>query len=127
MAVDLSLVRQVVRLGPVTPIPGAPAAVAGACHVGGRVVPVIDVGVLHGRGPSAPALGESGLLVEHGGQPAILLAGRVEAVARLPEGGAAEDSSRPLPLLDVAQLFDRVGAQVAEASQRFRGVTGADA
>ena len=44
------------------------------------MVPVIDVGVAQGRGPSSPVPGEPGLLVEHGGQQVILLAGRVEAL-----------------------------------------------
>ena len=43
MAVDLAMVREVLTLGPVTPVPGAPGGVVGAVAVQGKVLPVLDL------------------------------------------------------------------------------------
>jgi chemotaxis signal transduction protein len=45
-AVELRWVREVITMGHVTPVPGAPSHVAGAINVRGVITPVIDLRVL---------------------------------------------------------------------------------
>lgn len=67
-AVELRWVREVISLGHVTRIPGAPVHVAGAINVRGAITPVLDLGALpgeanrarHARARRATASGGSG-------------------------------------------------------------------
>lgn len=52
-AVELRWVREVITLGHVTPVPGAPVHIAGAINVRGTITPVIDVGALRDDEASA--------------------------------------------------------------------------
>jgi len=45
-ATDIEITREVIRLGTVTPVPGAPEPVAGIISVRGRIVPLLELGVL---------------------------------------------------------------------------------
>lgn len=50
-ALDAAVVRRVVRAVAVTPLPGAPAAVAGIVDLQGTVVPVVDTRAAFGLAP----------------------------------------------------------------------------
>jgi chemotaxis signal transduction protein len=77
-AVELSAIQEVIPLGPVTPVPAAPPAIAGAVNVHGQVVALLDLGLLLGL-PSAgrPRPGASGLLASAAGATVVLLVTRV--------------------------------------------------
>jgi len=45
-ATDIEITREVIRLDAITPVPGAPEAVAGITSVRGRIVPLLELGVL---------------------------------------------------------------------------------
>ena len=70
VAVELARTREVLRLGPMTPVPTAPPSFVGAMNAGGQVLPVIDASLLAFGVASMPSPGESGLLtwvLEHRG------------------------------------------------------------
>jgi purine-binding chemotaxis protein CheW len=68
-ALPTAQVAAVVRLGPVTRVPRAPAAVAGVTNHGGAVLLVADLPALLGLGAPAPAQDDPRyLLVVHDGQ-----------------------------------------------------------
>ncbi len=52
-AIALRHVREVVEIAPLTPVPGAPAAVRGVMNLRGHVVPVVDLGRRFDR-PASP-------------------------------------------------------------------------
>lgn len=58
-AVELRWVREVITLGHVTPVPGAPIHVGGAVNVRGTITPVLDVGIMRGRTSLIPPPGHS--------------------------------------------------------------------
>ena len=84
-AVELRWVREVVILGHVTPVPGAPAHIAGAINVRGTITPVMDVGKLQAAddshrkssdpppGPYTSAPGGRGSRTGVNGDGAVLL------------------------------------------------------
>jgi purine-binding chemotaxis protein CheW len=45
-ATDIAVTREVIRLDAITPVPGAPEAVAGITSVRGRIVPLLELGIL---------------------------------------------------------------------------------
>lgn len=47
-ALDAAAVQEVIRLGPVTPVRHAPAEVAGVINLRGRIVTLLDIGLLLG-------------------------------------------------------------------------------
>ncbi|MGC9025267.1 MAG: chemotaxis protein CheW, partial [Chloroflexia bacterium] len=84
-AFPLDTVREVSRVGHITPLPGLPAAVLGATGLRGEVLPVLDLRQLLGL-PKSPLTAESRLLiVQHEGLAAAMLVDRVEDIAALPE------------------------------------------
>jgi purine-binding chemotaxis protein CheW len=54
-ALGILQVREILEYTPVTRIPGAPAWVRGVFNLRGRVVPVVDLAVKLGLGPSTPS------------------------------------------------------------------------
>jgi purine-binding chemotaxis protein CheW len=83
-AFPLEVVREVSRVGHITPLPGLPAAVLGATGLRGQVLPVLDLRRLLGL-PEGPLTPESRLLiVQHEDVTAAMLADRVEDIAVLP-------------------------------------------
>lgn len=97
-AVQLSAVREVVTLGPITPVPCPTPTLAGAVNLRGQVVPVLRLDPLiraaHAMPP--PRQGRTGLLVRAAGYLAILHVGRFHEVthlgaARVLSSGAAAD------------------------------------
>ncbi len=55
-ALDVSLLREVVRWQPVTPLPDGPTLIEGVIDLRGDVVPVVDLGRALGGSPVEPAL-----------------------------------------------------------------------
>ncbi len=55
-ALDVSLLREVVRWQPVTPLPDGPTLIEGVIDLRGDVVPVVDLGRALGGSPVDPAL-----------------------------------------------------------------------
>ena len=53
-AIDVSLMREVVRWQPVTPLPNAPELIEGVIDLRGSVVPVVDLGRTLGLAPLEP-------------------------------------------------------------------------
>jgi purine-binding chemotaxis protein CheW len=86
--IELALVREVVSLGPITPVPVAPAELAGAVNHRGHVTAVLDLelhltGLLERLRPTSRQAHDSGLLVEVAGHRLVICVGRVREVARL--------------------------------------------
>ena len=91
-AVHVRQARAVVKLGPVTRVPGAPPALVGVTNVRGTVVPVLDLRPLLGLpGPSVDA-GAMAVVLEDGELRAALAVDRVLGLERftaaLPPPGA---------------------------------------
>ena len=72
-AVALAAVERAVRLVAITPLPGAPAVVAGVINAGGRVLPVIDLRVRLGLPTRPRRLSDQLLLVRLRQRAAALL------------------------------------------------------
>ncbi len=105
-AFPLEVVREVGRVGHITPLPGLPAAVRGATGLRGEVLPVLDLRRMLGL-PERPLTAESRLLiVQQGNIVAAMLADRVEDIAALPASTLrtppAEAEGRPLFLWAIA-------------------------
>jgi chemotaxis-related protein WspB len=64
-AVDVSRVVEVVPRIPVRPVPHAPASVVGLFNHGGRIVPVLDLGLLLGGGTCQVKLSTRIILVRY--------------------------------------------------------------
>lgn len=118
-AVELRWVREIVTLGQVTPVPGAPAHVVGATALHGGVIPVLDVGALapaEGERvrPAATRSGDGVILIDVDGVLAALRMTGVEAITSLATGarepggvlgGAVVDAHDvEVPLLDPLAL-----------------------
>lgn len=80
------LVREVVRVEPITPVPRSAAHARGLTSVRGRLVPVVDLSVLLGHPPSAIADGSRLLLVASGTRLLGLLVDRVDRLSAVPDG-----------------------------------------
>ena len=134
-AVDLAAVQEVLRLGPVTPVPAAPAVVIGAMNARGSVVPIVDLGLLLGEGASTPSMGESGLLIDKDDSQAVLYLGWIHEVVRLRStqqmgtaraGGFSEvlaTEQGTLHLVHVERVIAEVLIRVKEQAQRLMSAT----
>jgi purine-binding chemotaxis protein CheW len=73
-ALPLSRAREVLRYGPITPVPGVPPSIRGVIHVRGRVVPVVDLAVRFGRPAQEPTPWTCFVMVEVDvdGEPTVL-------------------------------------------------------
>jgi chemotaxis signal transduction protein len=121
-ALELRWVREVVSLGFVTTVPTAPTALGGVCNLHGAILPVLDVAVLVGGEPGAPARqGDSAVVVDAEGQVCALRVDQIDQVASLVEsdGAVIDATGRALRLLDPARLvhaaLERVTAQAERA------------
>jgi len=76
-AVDVTLVEKVARNIPVTPVPAAPETVTGIANLKGRVITILDLAALFGRGGLNPA-----------GEEPCIAAGTINAVIFKPFSGA---------------------------------------
>jgi purine-binding chemotaxis protein CheW len=69
-ATDISTTREVIKLEGTTPVPGVPAAVAGITNVRGKIMPLIELGVLLNIGAHT-ALEAMVLLVDNAGSELV--------------------------------------------------------
>ena len=99
LALPTARVREVAAAAAVTPVPTAPAPVAGLTQLRGQIVPVLDLGT---GPPRAPRPSDPIVIVELGPARAALLCDRVIGLGAL---GDAE-------LVDVGELFDGLRKQV---------------
>lgn len=126
-AVPMGCVREVERVGRVTPVPGAPAVVRGLVNLRGEILPLLDLAALVGRKaePSAPRL-----IVAQAGPADPVVALMVEELSGLapfsedeieppqqtgPVRGSFEHRGRRVCLLDPQAVFG------AEALERAAG------
>lgn len=99
--VDLVAVKEVLRLGFVTPVPLSPATIIGAMHVRGQVLPVVDLSCLLTGEASRPTMGETCLRVAPSPYHALLYVGRVDEVTQVDPPHPA-----PSPARHVEQILD---------------------
>jgi len=121
-AAELRWIREVVTLGFVTVIPGAPPGLAGAVNLRGSLVPVLEPAALLTEAtelPTPPRQGDPALVVEDRGVLAALHVETVHEVATCAaEGnGVVDGRGRTLPLLDPREVVRRALA----AAQATRG------
>ena len=120
MAIDLRHVREVFTLGPVTPVPTAPRAIAGVVNLRGAVVPTLSLTHL---GPDSGAertpvkQGDPVIMVEVEGNRVALAVERVDVVTTLWETPApADGDGLTAPFVDARgrrTLLVDVGAVLA--------------
>lgn len=117
-ALELTAVREVLPVPPLTSAPGAPPALQGMFNLHGNVVALLDTPALLGL-PETEA--RYAVVLDTPGGPAALTADGLPAIARLedPAGPAelpaavarfATDGGEVATLLDVAALVGRLGA-----------------
>ena len=120
-AVPVASVREVIRTGRLTPVPGAPPAVLGITNLRGEILPVLDTGALLGLRASASA-GWT-VIVEAAGQRCGLGVSELFDVVSLPLGLEPSDSpalrgsallhGELLGVVDVVPLLDLVGSKAS--------------
>jgi len=138
-AIELGFVREVLALGNVTPVPGAPAAVRGLINVRGMLAAALDLAVLCGDRPHASRPGDAVVLLEappqpwsEGQPPRVAIPvdrvlevspspPEIEPTPAAPDGPACVRAllaleSGPAALLDVPALIASVRALVERAA-----------
>jgi purine-binding chemotaxis protein CheW len=83
-ALEAALVHEVVRLPPLTPLPGMPPFLLGVCAHRGEVLPVIDLAKLMGRGEARIHQRTRIAVTRVDGMVVAFLADAVEGLTRLP-------------------------------------------
>jgi purine-binding chemotaxis protein CheW len=82
-ALDATEIQEVIRLGPLTPVPYAPPEVAGIVNLRGKIVSILDIGLRLGF-PKAVPTGESRIfIIEDRNEFIGLLVDRVDEVAEV--------------------------------------------
>jgi len=136
-ALPTSVVREMLPISGLTPVPLAPPVIRGIAPVRGQVLPVLDLGVYfpqagepEGHGMPDPMMSERFLLIEtapDANTPAIQAALAVERQVRV--GQVDEQHSRPpppRPTFLVATVLDSDGpALLINAQQAIDQVRGA--
>jgi purine-binding chemotaxis protein CheW len=112
----LQAVREVFTLGPLTPVPTAPAAVAGVANLRGQVIPVLDLMRLLDLGLHRLRLGDPVVLVESDGTRVGLLVDRVVGLHG-PGAAPADPTERPEPI-DVIGLLRTLRTEIAPGAPR---------
>ena len=117
-ALELTSVREVLPLPPLTPAPAAPPALHGLFNLRGTVLPLLDTALLLGLDPPPPryavvaetANGPTGLTA--GAMPHTAVLGDPAGPAELPATIArfATDGGAVATLLDVDELVERLRA-----------------
>lgn len=120
-ALPLTSVREAIRVGRVTRVPGAPSGVIGVINMRGEFVAVLDADILLGQGGGADA--ETAVVVEVDGTRAGIAVRQLFDVVSLPlglepaDGPALRGSSlfedESLGVIDVASLLRQVGGGAA--------------
>jgi purine-binding chemotaxis protein CheW len=118
--IEIQLVQEVLRVGSVTRVPGAPSPFVGITSLRGKILPVLDLRVRLGLEPSTPGPRRRIVVVELQGRLLGLLVDAVHQVLRLPAsriepppegsdliGGVAQlDEGRLLLLLELSRLLE---------------------
>ena len=107
----LAGVREVFNLGPLTPVPTAPPAVAGVTSLRGQVLLVVDLALLLDMGLHRLRLGDPAVLIEAEGVRVGML---VDRVVGLTQTSAAD--AVPAEPLTVGDLVARITATLAGAA-----------
>jgi purine-binding chemotaxis protein CheW len=113
----LSAVREVFALGPLTPVPGAPSAVAGLTNLRGQVIPVVDLGRLWGQTPHRLHLGDPVVLVQSAEIRVGLVVDQVLGLSRLLERAGATAAAEASPPFELEATLASLQAQI-QASDR---------
>ncbi|MCX6593467.1 MAG: chemotaxis protein CheW [Acidobacteria bacterium] len=92
-ALDAAAVQEVLRLGQVTPVPHAPREVIGVINLRGKIVTLLDTGLILGLGAAARGRESRVFLIEDRGEFLGLL---VDGVGEVIE--VETSASEPLPL-----------------------------
>src|SRR5690606_15642607 len=87
-----SFATEVVRLGPITRLPGAPSFLPGVFQHRGEVLPVFDPAALVGERPTDVAGGSRVVLVQSGAYRLALAAEAVEGLSQI-----ADEQLEPAP------------------------------
>ena len=82
-ALDAASVQEVIRIGPVTPVPYAPREVLGIFNLRGRIVTIVDIGQLLGFAPAVPCPESRIFIVEDRNEFIGLLVDRVDEVVEV--------------------------------------------
>ena len=101
-----AVVERVFAAVEITPIPEAPAAVAGAINIHGAILPVIDLRQRLGYGPSPPSLSAKLVVVQGPVRPLALLVEAVDRLVELPRQAIAGMAE----LVPGARLLDGIAA-----------------
>jgi purine-binding chemotaxis protein CheW len=83
-ALELASVREIVRVGQISPLPHTPAFIAGVVSLRGRIIPVIDVRRRFGLPAVQPGPDSRIIVVDFRGELLGLLVDAVVRVARIP-------------------------------------------
>ena len=92
-AVEAGLIQEVVRVPPITPLPGAPPFLVGVAAHRGDVVAIVDIARLIGRGETRVGERSRMALSRSDGMTVALLAEEILGLARIPTA-----SVQPPPL-----------------------------
>jgi len=131
-AFTASLATEVVRLGPVTRLPGAPSFLPGVFQHRGEVLAIFDVAQLVGERPTPVSGGSRVVLVQSGPYRLALAAEAVEGLAQIADdklepaprgnGGLLEfveklgvDGRGPIAVLDLERLIEAARERSAAA------------
>ncbi len=111
-AVDLRRVVRVLQVVEITPLPGAPAVVAGAIGLAGEVLPVIDLRARLGRPRPPVRLSDQLLIVQAKSGTVALLADTTVGVLSHAPGPLASDNYMPPELRSLEGIFVSEGQLV---------------
>lgn len=109
----IECVQEVLRVGPITRVPQAPAHVAGVTNVRGRVLPVLELGPRIGAGPVELTKDSRIVTVEMEGRLLGILVDRASSVAAVADS-AIEDPPGDVVSAEADYVVGvaRVGARV---------------
>ncbi len=122
IAIALPLVRDVQRAQPITPVPRAPAVIAGLVNIRGRAMPALDIRAHFSLSPYADVDAVKLVVVEYDGERFALMVDALDEVATLaPDAiaaatqkdtrwyaaasGLATQDNAPIVVLDLAQFL----------------------
>jgi purine-binding chemotaxis protein CheW len=131
-AFEAPLVTEVVRLGPLTRLPAAPAFLPGVFTHRGEVLPLLDVGQLVGQGPISIRPSTRAAIVHCGAWKLAVVTEAVEGLVAIPRGalepapaessGIAEflaavgrDADGSIAVLDLPRLVETARARAVPA------------
>jgi hypothetical protein len=103
-ALPLEQVLEVVRMVAITPVPDAPAWLAGVVNLRGRLIPMIDLRPRFGAPATEPDPSHVFIVAESRGRTAGVLADRVEDVVEAADAGTAG-----FVVLDLDKLLEGMG------------------